>query len=144
MPTRSNKYVNIQYVEFVHPKRAVQRALVRTSNDVGRGLKTAIVGTIDRRNLIKTGNLRQGVGVLVRGNYGVAGIRDVPQVLYSLGPPQIPPGALGIVFMLPLYSYFLEYGTVRMVPRPFFYGSISVVQPLVPEIYQRYLNAELR
>lgn len=99
-----------------------------------------VIGQIDSKNLIKTGNLRKSIGFNTKagGAYNIFNFNYTPSTEHRfhskrvfdapLQAPQPPTNPYEAnIFCLARYGVFLEYGTVKMSARPFFYAPIHKV-----------------
>ena len=140
----SNGSVIIKYRKLVDAPQAVKDALEITAGEIGTELKIQIIKNIATRKLIKTGNLMKGIGIKTRGKVQFRVVDRPSNVKDSIGVPKLPLHAMGIVYMMPRYSGFLETGTVHMAAKPFFYSAAIPVQGKVSRIYKKHLRIRMR
>lgn len=139
---------------------SVKKATKETVYAVAKDAYNGVVQSIQSKNLIKTGNLLRSVGFNMQGGgkYNLVNYDYTPSFSHRQAHKRIIPGRtpgpnkLNIfdvnnspppppdnpyqanVFVLARYGPFLEFGTVHMAARPFFYEPIGRTQVSVYHI----------
>lgn len=127
-------------------KRATRKAAVEV-RDAARRI-------IDQKGLIKTGAMREAVSIrrMKKASspgkeFWAAGVFKIPGGKYANTKANRRAGRVGKIFMVDppeFYWKFIEFGTVKMGPRPFLVPAYDQTKGQLPEVMAKSLDRSIK